>query len=58
MISAATNVSPQDAEVQAQLRDLRNRNAAVVQGMSRQARDGATAADPARTAELALRAWP
>lgn len=88
VITAATNVSPQDAEVQAQLRDLRNRNlrafedrlraarqdgelppgadpkalagyfAAVVQGMSQQARDGATAADLARTAELALRAWP
>lgn len=30
----------------------------VLQGMSQQARDGATAADLARTAELALRAWP
>ncbi|MFJ2862360.1 TetR/AcrR family transcriptional regulator [Kitasatospora sp. NPDC087314] len=88
VISAATNVSPQDAEVQAHLRDLRNSNlrlfearlrtarqdgelppdadphalagyfATVVQGMSQQARDGATAADLARTAELALRAWP
>ncbi|MFD7832479.1 TetR/AcrR family transcriptional regulator [Kitasatospora sp. NPDC059803] len=88
VISAATNVSPQDAEVQAHLRDLRNRNlhvfearlrtaqadgelppdadphalagyfGTVIQGMSQQARDGATAADLARTAELALRAWP
>ncbi|MFF2141484.1 TetR family transcriptional regulator C-terminal domain-containing protein [Kitasatospora sp. NPDC058190] len=88
MITAATNVTPQDAEVQAHLRELRNRNkqvfedrlrtarhdgelppeadpkalagylAAVVQGMSQQARDGATADALAHTAELALRAWP
>ncbi|WP_369182656.1 TetR/AcrR family transcriptional regulator [Streptomyces sp. Y1] len=88
VISAATNVSAQDAEVQTHLRDLRNANlqvfearlhaaqrdgelppeadppalaryfAAVIQGMSQQARDGATAAELARTAELALRAWP
>ncbi|MFJ8471393.1 TetR/AcrR family transcriptional regulator [Kitasatospora sp. NPDC094011] len=88
VITAATNVTPQDAGIQAQLRDLRNRNvrvledrlraarqngelppeadpkalagyfATVVQGMSQQARDGATAEDLARTAELALRAWP
>ncbi|MBO1419957.1 TetR/AcrR family transcriptional regulator, partial [Streptomyces sp. FH025] len=88
VISAATNVTPQDAEVQARLRDQRSRNlrvfedrlraaredgelppeadpkalagyfAAVIQGMSQQARDGATAADLAHTAELALRAWP
>nr|WP_157849685.1 MULTISPECIES: hypothetical protein [Streptomyces] len=32
--------------------------ATVIQGMSQQARDGATAADLPRTAELALRAWP
>ncbi|MFD8756746.1 TetR/AcrR family transcriptional regulator [Kitasatospora sp. NPDC059577] len=88
VISAATNVSAQDAGVQAHLRELRNGNmrlfearlhrareegelppgadpkalagylAAVLQGMSQQARDGATADDLARTAELALRAWP
>ncbi|MFJ9691102.1 TetR/AcrR family transcriptional regulator [Kitasatospora sp. NPDC101183] len=88
VISAATNVSAQDAEVEARLRDLRNANlrvfearlhaaredgelppeadpsalaryfAVVVQGMSQQARDGATVADLAATAELALQAWP
>lgn len=88
VISAATHVTPQDAGVQAQLRELRNANlrtfearlsqarqdgelppeadpkalagylGTVLQGMSQQARDGATAADLARTAELALRAWP
>ncbi|MGW2371277.1 MULTISPECIES: TetR/AcrR family transcriptional regulator [Kitasatospora] len=88
VITAATNVSPQDAGVQAHLRELRNRNrqvfadrlrtaqldgelppgadpealagylATVIQGMSQQARDGATAEDLARVAELALRAWP
>ncbi|WP_431040491.1 TetR/AcrR family transcriptional regulator [Streptomyces sp. P1-3] len=87
-ISAATNVTPQDAEVQAFLRDLRNRNvdgfearlraaqqagelpaeadcralagyfAAVIQGMSQRARDGATAAELSEVAELALAAWP
>ncbi|MFI9359632.1 TetR/AcrR family transcriptional regulator [Kitasatospora sp. NPDC053057] len=87
VITAATNVTPQDAGVQAQLRELRNRNrqvfadrlrtaqqegelppgadpealagylATVIQGMSQQARDGATAEDLARIAELALRAW-
>ncbi|NUS13027.1 MAG: TetR/AcrR family transcriptional regulator [Streptomyces sp.] len=87
-ISAATNVTPQDAEVEAFLRDLRSANlaafearlsaarqagelpasaepralaayfAAVVQGMSHRARDGATAAELAATAELALAAWP
>ncbi|GAA4153822.1 hypothetical protein GCM10022251_23410 [Phytohabitans flavus] len=74
-ISAATNVTPQDAEVATYLRDLRNENlatlearlrtarqtgelpasadprslaayiAAVIQGMSQRARDGATAAE-------------
>ncbi|MFD5461376.1 TetR/AcrR family transcriptional regulator [Kitasatospora sp. NPDC127059] len=88
VITAATNVSPQDAGIQAQLRELRNANrrvfeerlrtarqdgelppgadpealagyfATVIQGMSQQARDGATAEELARTAELALRAWP
>ncbi len=88
VISAATNVSPQDAGVQAHLRELRTGNlrvfearlrraqedgelapeadpkalagflATVIQGMSQQARDGATTADLTRTAELALRAWP
>ncbi|GAB7188010.1 TetR/AcrR family transcriptional regulator [Kitasatospora sp. Ki12] len=88
VISAATNVSAQDAGIQDHLRELRNGNtrvfaerlrrareegelppeadpealagylATVIQGMSQQARDGATAADLARTAELALRAWP
>lgn len=87
-ISAATNVTPQDAEVEAFLRDLRDENlaafetrlrqaqragelsgsadtralaayfAAVIQGMSQRARDGATAAELTRTAELALTAWP
>ncbi|MFB7908930.1 TetR/AcrR family transcriptional regulator [Kitasatospora sp. NPDC056076] len=88
VISAATNITPQDAGVQALLRDLRNRNrqvfedrllaarqdgelppgtdpkalagylATVIQGMSQQARDGATAEELGRVAELALRAWP
>ncbi|MET8764801.1 TetR/AcrR family transcriptional regulator [Lentzea sp. NPDC004782] len=87
-ISAATNVTTQDADMEAYLRDLRNGNlavfearlrtaqragelpeaaspralaayfGAVVQGMSQRARDGATAAELAETAELALAAWP
>ncbi|MFD0687731.1 TetR/AcrR family transcriptional regulator [Actinomadura fibrosa] len=87
-ISAATNVTVQDADVAAFLRDLRNANlaafqarlgtaqrqgelsadadpralasyfAAVIQGMSQRARDGATAAELTGTAELALAAWP
>ncbi|MEU9036827.1 hypothetical protein AB0D45_18255 [Streptomyces sp. NPDC048352] len=87
-ISAATNVTPQEAEAEAFLRDLRNENigvfearlrsaqragelpdtaapralaayfAAVIQGMSQRARDGATAAELTETAELALAAWP
>ena len=87
-ISAATNVSAQDAEVEEFLRTLRNSNldvfearlraaraagelpeatdprtlaryfAAVIQGMSQRARDGAEAAELAETAELALAAWP
>jgi AcrR family transcriptional regulator len=87
-ISAATNVTVQDAEVAAFLRDLRNANlaafearlktaqqqgelsaaanpgalasyfAAVIQGMSQRARDGATTRELTETAELALAAWP
>ena len=87
-ISAATNVTVQDAEVAAFLRDLRNANlavfetrlqtaqqqgelstaanpralatyfAAVIQGMSQRARDGATTTELTGTAELALAAWP
>jgi AcrR family transcriptional regulator len=87
-ISAATNVTVQDAEVAEFLRDLRNANlaafearlaaarqsgelpatadpralaayfAAVVQGMSQRARDGATTAELTQTADLALAAWP
>ncbi|MET9656305.1 TetR/AcrR family transcriptional regulator [Streptomyces sp. NPDC006510] len=87
-ISAATNIAPQDAEVAAFLRDLRNANlaawesrlraaqqegelsadaspgalagyfAAVIQGMSQRARDGAGRAELAEVAELALAAWP
>jgi AcrR family transcriptional regulator len=87
-ISAATNVTVQDAEVAAFLRDLRNANlaafetrlksaqqqgelsaaadpralaayfAAVIQGMSQRARDGATTAELTETAELASAAWP
>ncbi|MER8084787.1 TetR/AcrR family transcriptional regulator [Streptomyces sp. NPDC094048] len=87
-ISAATNVTPQDAEVEAFLRGLRNENlaafetrlrtaqqtgelpaeanlramasyfAAVIQGMSQRARDGAAPAELSEVAELALAAWP
>jgi AcrR family transcriptional regulator len=87
-ISAATNVTAQDAEIEAFLRDLREANlavftarlekarrdgelpagaepralagyfAAVIQGMSQRARDGATAAELADVARLALTAWP
>ncbi|WP_027942732.1 TetR/AcrR family transcriptional regulator [Amycolatopsis taiwanensis] len=86
-ISAATNITPQDAEIEVFLRDLRNENlsafetrlrqaqqagelpptadpsslaayfAAVIQGMSQRARDGATAAELTETAELALSVW-
>lgn len=88
VISAATNISPQDAEVQTFLCGMRSDNidafearlrtaeeagelpagtdarslaryfAAVIQGMSQRARDGATAQELAATAELALAAWP
>jgi AcrR family transcriptional regulator len=87
-ISAATNVTVQDAEIAAFLRDLRNANlaafearlktaqqqgelsaaaspgalasyfAAVIQGMSQRARDGATTTELTETAELALAVWP
>ncbi|MET7466017.1 TetR/AcrR family transcriptional regulator [Nonomuraea sp. NPDC005501] len=87
-ICAATNVTVQDEEIGAFLRDLRNANlvtfearlraardegelpadadpkalaayfAAVIQGMSQRSRDGATAAELAATADLALAAWP
>ncbi|MEU7740346.1 MULTISPECIES: TetR/AcrR family transcriptional regulator [unclassified Nonomuraea] len=87
-ISAATNVTVQDADISAFLSDLRNANlaafetrlttaqrqgelsaaanpralaayfAAIIQGMSQRARDGATAAELTETAELALAAWP
>jgi AcrR family transcriptional regulator len=87
-ISAATNVTAQDAEIEAFLRSVRNQNlttfearlrtaqqtgelspladprslaaflAAVIQGMSQRARDGATAAELTESAELALNAWP
>lgn len=88
LISAATNCSPQSADVAAHLRDLRAAGlralehnitaavragelpartdshalatfySAVLQGMSAQARDGATTTDLRRIAETALRAWP
>ncbi|MFA1537994.1 TetR/AcrR family transcriptional regulator [Actinomadura monticuli] len=87
-ISAATNVTPQDAEVEKYLRDLRNTNlkrfearlqraksdgelpstanpkalahyfAAVIQGMSQQARDGATQETLTQIAAQALNTWP
>lgn len=88
LITAATNCSPQSADVATRLRDIRARAgtaladkigaavragtvpagtdaralasfyAAVLQGMSAQARDGATRADLRHIAEAALRAWP
>ncbi|GAA4258669.1 TetR/AcrR family transcriptional regulator [Dactylosporangium darangshiense] len=81
VISAATNCTPADADVEAELRELRNANVAalarrladggvpgaeafarylgaVIQGMSQQARDGATKGDLEQIAEAALRAWP
>ena len=88
IISAATNVTPQDADVATYLRDLRNTNlrrfktrlktaqregeippsadpdalasyfAVVIQGMSQQARDGATTPDLLKVAALALTTWP
>ncbi|MGW0928119.1 TetR/AcrR family transcriptional regulator [Streptomyces sp. NPDC002644] len=88
VISAATNYSPQTADVERTLRERRVANvrsfearlrdaeaggslpegtdtralavyfAAVVQGMSQQARDGATTAELRRAAEYAMAAWP
>ncbi|WP_433686824.1 TetR/AcrR family transcriptional regulator [Micromonospora carbonacea] len=88
VISAATNIPPNNIEVQQSLRDQRNDNvlafesrlrgavasgelppgtdarglslfyAAVIQGMSQQARDGRGQAELMLIAELALTAWP
>jgi AcrR family transcriptional regulator len=81
VISAATNCTAADADVEAELRALREANVAdlarrlaaggvpgaaafarylgaVAQGMSQQARDGATKGDLEQIAEAALRAWP
>ncbi|MEZ3182995.1 TetR/AcrR family transcriptional regulator [Streptomyces pimonensis] len=88
VISAATNYSPQTADVEQDLRARRRANvrsfearlqdararralpegadtralavyfAAVVQGMSQQARDGATTQELRRVAELAMMVWP
>jgi AcrR family transcriptional regulator len=88
LITAATNCSPQSADIAAHLRELRSAGAralenkiataartgelpahtdahalatfyaAVLQGMSAQARDGATRTDLQRIAEAALRSWP
>jgi AcrR family transcriptional regulator len=88
LISAATNCSPQSADIAAHLRDLRAAGtralqdkitaavsagelpadtdshalaafyAATLQGMSAQARDGATQTDLEQIADTALRAWP
>ncbi|HEY0812523.1 MAG TPA: TetR/AcrR family transcriptional regulator [Pseudonocardia sp.] len=88
LITAATNCSPQSADIAARLRELRAMGAraledkiaaatrtgelpahtdahaiatfygAVLQGMSAQARDGATTTDLEQIAEAALKAWP
>ncbi|MFF4588172.1 TetR/AcrR family transcriptional regulator [Streptomyces sp. NPDC001388] len=88
VITAATNYSPQTADIEQDLRARRVANirsfeerlkdaeargslpegadaralavyfAAVVQGMSQQARDGATTAELRRVAEYAMAAWP
>jgi AcrR family transcriptional regulator len=88
VISAATNCTPDSAEVEQALRDSRNANvaelrdriqadissgalpadvdarslavfaAATLQGMSQQARDGATREDLEAVAEASMRAWP
>lgn len=88
LITAATNCSPQSADIAARLRELRAMGAraledkiaaatrtgelpahtdahaiatfygAVLQGMSAQARDGATTTDLEQIAETALQAWP
>jgi AcrR family transcriptional regulator len=87
-ISAATNVTIEDADIAAFLRGLRTKNlaafearlktarqegelpaaadpyalasyfAAVIQGMSQRARDGATTAELTQIGNLALAAWP
>jgi AcrR family transcriptional regulator len=49
-----TGVLPPDADAEA----LARYTATVVQGMSQQARDGASRKELAAVAELALRAWP
>ncbi|MEU7867284.1 TetR/AcrR family transcriptional regulator [Dactylosporangium sp. NPDC049140] len=88
VLSAATNSSPQSADIAARLRDQRAGRvrgleariagavragelpagtdphalaafyAAVLQGMSAQARDGATTADLLQIVDMALLAWP
>lgn len=88
LITAATNCSPQSADIATQLRELRAAGArvledkiaaaaqtgelpahadahalatfyaAVLQGMSAQARDGAARTDLEQIAETALQAWP
>ena len=88
LISAATNCSPQSADVVARLRDIRSQGdraleariaagvqagelpattdahalatfyAVVIQGMSAQARDGASRTALEQVAATALRAWP
>jgi AcrR family transcriptional regulator len=88
VITAATNCTPAAADIEAELRDVRNANVAAIerlidadiavgrlpagtdatalarffgatiQGMSQQARDGATRGDLLAIAETALRAWP
>lgn len=88
VISAATNCSPDSADIEDMLRRQRNANvreierriradvkagelppdtdpkalatftAAVLQGMSQQARDGATRAQLEAVAQAAMRAWP
>jgi TetR/AcrR family transcriptional regulator, copper-responsive repressor len=88
VISAATNCTPDSADIEQALRDERNANvaaiqqriqsdidsgvlpsgtnarslavfvAATVQGMSQQARDGASRSDLEAVAEAAMRAWP
>jgi AcrR family transcriptional regulator len=88
VITAATNITPQDKAVEEYLRDLRRTNldtfrthlatarhsgelpadtdtdslaayfAALIQGMSQQARDGADTPTLTRIATLAMSAWP
>jgi AcrR family transcriptional regulator len=88
LITAATNCSPQSADIAARLRELRAADtraledkiaaaaragelpadtdahalatfyAAVLQGMSAQARDGSSRSDLEQIAEAALEAWP